>query len=333
MDETVKQVKKSVRVSRFRPQTQSFSDFGRFDRTLYQTDRKRSYTFTDSSSSLEKPVLERVRNFSKTKRGIKNHGDFLRISSTTFCSNTDIECQGSQISVFPSSSFSSDDFIPQKDNKGYKVIIFGIPGVGKSFLLQQMRTSEFLGTCPEGPDPFYQSVPVVLGKRESVLNFVEADMYIQNHGNTNEYDGFVMMYSVTDKRSFNFIANKLKKIKEEVGDSKPVYVVANKVDLIRFREVSSKDGLSLAQENNCSFVEVSVSLQWNIDKVLVDVTEQLQGGKKKNNGRKISKFDCRSNPKTPEAPSIQPMSEGKSHKKRSILSRLRKFFKRKHLKF
>ncbi|XP_062577826.1 GTP-binding protein Rit2-like [Saccostrea cucullata] len=142
-----------------------------------------------------------------------------------------------------------------------------------------------------------------------------------------------MMYSVTDKRSFNFIANKIKKIKEEVGDAKPVYVVANKVDLIRFREVSSKDGLSLAQENNCSFVEVSVSLQWNIDKVLVGVTEQLQGCKKKNNGRKISKLGCQNIPKTPEVPSIQPVTEVKSHKKGSILSRLRKFFKRKHFKF
>lgn len=46
-------------------------------------------------------------------------------------------------------------------------VIFGIRFNDHSFLF-----------C-KGPDPSYISVPVVLGGKQSVLNFVEADMYTQ----------------------------------------------------------------------------------------------------------------------------------------------------------
>lgn len=43
----------------------SFSDYGKLDRTLYPAERKRFLTFS------ERNTCERVRNFTKTKRGIK----------------------------------------------------------------------------------------------------------------------------------------------------------------------------------------------------------------------------------------------------------------------
>ncbi|XP_061196505.1 ras-like protein 2 [Saccostrea echinata] len=327
MDESRKETRKNTTLRRLQPQTQSFSEFGRFDRTLYVPERNRSETFTESSIPQETPIVERVRHFRRTKWGFKNRGDSLRVSTSSL-TNCEIESKERRGSGFSTMSFTSDDCFQESDIKRHNIIIFGIPGVGKSFLLQQMRTSEFLRSCPEGPDPNYISVPVVLGGKESILNFVEADMYIQNHGDNNQYDAFLMVYSVTDKRSFNFIANKLKKIKREIGDTKPVYIVANKVDIIRFREVSSSEGLKLAQENNCNFVEVSVSLQWNIDKVLVDITKQLQRGKKNSNCRKPSCLCIDKNMILKTS-----TSEEKSRKKSqvSILSRLRKLFKRKHL--
>lgn len=48
-----------------------------------------------------------------------------------------------------------------------------------------------------------------------------------------------MIYSVTDRRSYNYLANRLKEIRNEIGDKKLIYVVANKTDLIKFREVST----------------------------------------------------------------------------------------------
>ena len=204
----------------FREQIHSFSDFGKLDRTLYQGHRKRLLTNTESLRLTEKPNFERVRNFTRTKRGIKNHGDFLRLSSSSSLSNKEGEGQGRRTSVLSSMSFSSENcFEEQKsNNERYKVVLFGIPGVGKSSFLQQIRTSEFKGACSEGmtcnlilcclpskyaqsrtlpcynlllklygdvfslftgPEPDCITVPVVLGRKESIIDFVEADMYIQ----------------------------------------------------------------------------------------------------------------------------------------------------------
>ncbi|XP_062596613.1 GTP-binding protein Rit2-like [Saccostrea cucullata] len=324
MEGSIKESRKTTR--RLQPQTRSFSEFGKFDRTLYQSDRNRSETFTESSGPEETQIVERVRNFRTTKWGFKNRGDSLRVSTSSL-PNSEMENKERRGSGFSTMSFTSDDCFQESNNKRHNIIIFGIPGVGKSFLLQQMRTSEYLTSCPEGPDPNHASVPVVLGGKESILNFVEADMYIQNHGDSNRYDAFLMVYSVTDKRSFNFIANKLQKIKRETGNTKPIYIIANKVDLIRFREVSSSEGVTLAQENNCNFLEVSVSLQWKIDKVLVDITKQLQRGKKNSSCQKPSRLCIDENRILKTS-----ASEEKSLKKSrvSILSRLRKLFERKH---
>nr|XP_022336005.1 uncharacterized protein LOC111132487 [Crassostrea virginica] len=174
----------------FREQIHSFSDFGKLDRTLYQGHRKRLLTNTESLRLTEKPNFERVRYFTRTKRGIKNHGDFLRLSSSSSLSNKEGEGQGRRTSVLSSMSFSSENCFEeqQSNNERYKVVLFGIPGVGKSSFLQQIRTSEFKGACSEGPEPDCITVPVVLGRKESIIDFVEADMYIQNHGHTRHYD-------------------------------------------------------------------------------------------------------------------------------------------------
>lgn len=63
-----------------------------------------------------------------------------------------------------------------------------------------------------------------------------------------------MMFSVTDKRSFHYIANRVEQIRKEVGDTKPIYIVANKTDLIRFREVSSQGDKLTKPINNIYFM-------------------------------------------------------------------------------
>lgn len=135
----------------FRHHTFSGADFGRLDRSLYQTERKRSYTIASSEKILENPGLEVVRNFSRTRRGIKNHGDLLRIPSPTSPTQSYMEGLGRRTSLFSTLSFTSDDcFKEKKSSEEYVIKIIGIPGVGKSSLLQQMRTSEFLESCPAG---------------------------------------------------------------------------------------------------------------------------------------------------------------------------------------
>lgn len=55
----------------------------------------------------------------------------------------------------------------------------------------------------------------------------------------------MIVYSCADRNSFRKASQILKRLKEETGSSKTVMIVANKVDLVRKRQVNS-DGRSYA---------------------------------------------------------------------------------------
>lgn len=124
----------------------SFSDYGKLDRTLYPAERKRCLTF------FERNTCERVRNFTKTKRGIINRGDSLRLSSSSSLSNVETDGQGRKVSALSIFSYTSEDCFEENSARGqrFRIVLHGIPRVGKSCFLKQLRTSEYLGACPDG---------------------------------------------------------------------------------------------------------------------------------------------------------------------------------------
>ena len=53
-------------------------------------------------------------------------------------------------------------------------------------------------------------------------------------------DGYVVVYSLTDKTSFETAVDIVDNLRQEVGPEKAVILVANKSDLVRKRTVSSE---------------------------------------------------------------------------------------------
>uniref|UniRef100_A0A8C6M4P1 small monomeric GTPase n=1 Tax=Nothobranchius furzeri TaxID=105023 RepID=A0A8C6M4P1_NOTFU len=76
-------------------------------------------------------------------------------------------------------------------------------------------------------------------------------------------DGFVVVYNINDRTSFINAKNILLQIREARMDnckgSVPVCLVGNKQDLCYARGVREEEGRCLAQENRCSFQEVSAA--------------------------------------------------------------------------
>lgn len=76
-------------------------------------------------------------------------------------------------------------------------------------------------------------------------------------------DAVVLVYSVTDRRSFDLIQQLHQLVSRAGGASTPVILLANKVDLLHLRRVDSQQGPSLAATLGCSFYEVSASEDYN----------------------------------------------------------------------
>ena len=53
------------------------------------------------------------------------------------------------------------------------------------------------------------------------------------------YDAYIIVFSVTDRSSFDVAAFLLRHLRVEVGTDRAIIVVANKVDLVRQRRVSN----------------------------------------------------------------------------------------------
>lgn len=73
-------------------------------------------------------------------------------------------------------------------------------------------------------------------------------------------DAVVLVYSVTDRRSFDLIDQLHQQVVRAGGASMPpVILLANKADLLHLRRVDSQQGPLLASTLGCSFYEVSAS--------------------------------------------------------------------------
>jgi GTPase KRas len=112
-------------------------------------------------------------------------------------------------------------------------------------------------------------------------------------------EGFILVYSITSRNSFTRIQkffNQVQRVKEsghpnsptgasylptQVNSSTytgpaPVMLVGNKSDKHHEREVSSQEGLALAKELGCEFVEASAKNCINVEKAFFDVVRQLR---------------------------------------------------------
>lgn len=68
-------------------------------------------------------------------------------------------------------------------------------------------------------------------------------------------DGLLLVYSITDRRSFNYI----RRAKSDLQSDTPVQLCANKVDMVHLRQVSRDEGEILAKDFECKFSEVSAA--------------------------------------------------------------------------
>jgi len=90
-------------------------------------------------------------------------------------------------------------------------------------------------------------------------------------------EGFVIMYSITDRQSFREVSQAKKQIERlRRSEDIPMVLVANKTDLESKREVTTEEGQALAQEFDCPFFETSAALRQFVDDVFHSLIRQIR---------------------------------------------------------
>ncbi|GAB6024097.1 hypothetical protein CHUAL_008810 [Chamberlinius hualienensis] len=147
-----------------------------------------------------------------------------------------------------------------------KIAVLGASGVGKTALTVRFLTKRYIGEYDHQIECRYKSE--VLVDNEPVI--FEDGVEMPRDDVVQWADGFLLIYSITDRASFNL----LKVLRQHIYENKqvpkdtsgqntppqfPMVVVANKSDLIHLRQVSTEEGEILSKDMDSVFTELSAA--------------------------------------------------------------------------
>ncbi|MGH0187877.1 UNVERIFIED_CONTAM: hypothetical protein FKN15_026795 [Acipenser sinensis] len=165
-------------------------------------------------------------------------------------------------------------------SREYKLVMLGEGGVGKSAIIMQFISHRF----PEDHDPTIEDAyktQIRIDNEPANLDILDTAGQAEFTAMRDQYmragEGFIISYSITDRRSFHE-AREFKQLIHRVRRTAdtPAVLVGNKSDLQHLRQVSREEGQGLAREFQCPFFETSAAFRLFIDDVFVALVRQIR---------------------------------------------------------
>lgn len=158
-------------------------------------------------------------------------------------------------------------------NRTIKIAVIGGSGVGKTALVVRFLTRRFIGDYERNAGNLYSREVQVDGEQAAIqvqdtpgVDVTCNGLSLPDHVTCSIQwaDAVVLVYSVTDRHSFDLIGQLHQLVARAGGvNVPPVILLANKADLLHMRRVDAEQGPLLAAVPGCSFCEVSASEDYN----------------------------------------------------------------------
>eukprot|EP01120_Amphizonella_sp_Union-15-10_P015382 TRINITY_DN790_c0_g1_i1.p1 TRINITY_DN790_c0_g1~~TRINITY_DN790_c0_g1_i1.p1 ORF type:complete len:215 (+),score=39.08 TRINITY_DN790_c0_g1_i1:66-710(+) len=161
----------------------------------------------------------------------------------------------------------------------YHFVVMGSGGVGKSAITIRFVNRQFEAKYdPTIEDRYqkvieYQNIPCVLEILDTAGQETFSamrELYMKNG------EGFVLVYSITSQRSLEDLDPIRQGIMRHKNSATvPMVLVGNKCDLIKKREVETREGKDLAKSYQCPFLESSAKTDENIQEIFYSLIDQI----------------------------------------------------------
>ncbi|CAN9501003.1 unnamed protein product [Ophioblennius macclurei] len=160
---------------------------------------------------------------------------------------------------------------PHAPKRVIRMAVVGGGGVGKTALVVRFLTRRFIGDYERNAGSLYSREVQVDGEQVTIqvqdtpgVEMTDNGVSLPDHVTCaiQWADAVVLVYSVTDRRSFDLIEQLHQLVVRTGGganNAAPVVLLANKADLLHLRRVDAQQGPLLAAALGCSFFEVSAS--------------------------------------------------------------------------
>ncbi|KAK6204542.1 ras family-domain-containing protein [Scheffersomyces amazonensis] len=161
-----------------------------------------------------------------------------------------------------------------------KLLLVGDSGVGKSCLLLRFVEDKFNPTfiTTIGIDFKIRTIESK-GKRIKLQVWDTAGQERFRTITTAYYRGamgIVLIYDVTDSRSFENVENWYETVIQHANDDAQIFLVGNKCDDEVNRQVSKEQGQALASRLNIPFLEASAKSNENVDTIFYELAGIIQ---------------------------------------------------------
>ena len=167
----------------------------------------------------------------------------------------------------------------QSHENQYKLLLIGEQAVGKSSLLNRYVDNVFevniMGTA--GLD-LKKKIIEINGEKIKIFIFDTAGQERFRSIAQNQYskaDGILIIYDVTDRKSFEGVNGWVNSIKKELEGGTDCLLIGNKIDLASSRVVSLKEGECLAKQYNVPFIETSAKESVNVKDAFMKVINSI----------------------------------------------------------
>merc|ERR1712196_671195 len=156
----------------------------------------------------------------------------------------------------------------------------GDSGVGKTCLLLRYANDSFSPTFITTIGIDFKIKNIQLGGKRVKLQIWDTAGQERFRTITTSYfkgaQGILLVYDVTDRKTFNAIGNWMSQIRSHADDNVNKVLIGNKCDMVEERAVSTQEGEAMAEEYGMSFFETSAKQDIYVEKAFIKIAEQVK---------------------------------------------------------
>ena len=167
-----------------------------------------------------------------------------------------------------------------KSHEKIKIYVLGNTTVGKTSYIMKL-TQDFFQEhyVPTLGFDFHSKNMKFSNGTTYMVNFYDTAGQERYHSLTlniiRNCDGIILMYDVTDEKSFKSIPEWIKNINDNMNPNYPIILLGNKCDLEGGRNISKEQGEELSKKYGLSFFETSNKDGINIEDAWLELSKKI----------------------------------------------------------